>query len=224
MGKTASLGPMKKALALLLLVACNQAQRTATEDAPAAPPRSAPAPETGSVAPPTSSDPSPPSSPPAPIPSARAGSRGAASPPGKAVFSSPAPSPSVQPASARITGHHFTLDVSSKGCTAGNECALTVRLEATGGYHINKDYPYKLTLNAAPNVVFLGRDPAGVLTFSKSAGDFQIIEEHVATMTARLKPSAKGTTSLTGIYKMSVCSESNCQLEQAKIFLDLLVL
>ena len=128
-------------------------------------------------------------------------------------------------AGSHVDGKNFKLDMAPAGdCKAGTACQVTVKLEALGEYHINKDYPYKLTLNAAPNVVFLGRDPAGVLTFSKSAGDFQIIEEHVATMTARLKPSAKGTTSLTGIYKMSVCSESNCQLEQAKIFLDLLVL
>jgi hypothetical protein len=142
-----------------------------------------------------------------------------------AVPVAPVPSDKVvlQPASAKVTGNHFAVDVASAGCVVGSECAVTVRLEATGGYHINKEYPYKLALSPTPNVEFLGRDPGGVSTFSKSAGDFVIAEEHVATMTARLKPSAKGTASITGIYKMSVCSDANCQIEQTKIALDVAV-
>ena len=49
---------------------------------------------------------------------------------------------------------------------------MALRLEASGGYHVNKEYPYKFTANAAPSVDFLGRDPGGAAVFSKAAGDF----------------------------------------------------
>ncbi|MEO6420129.1 MAG: hypothetical protein ABIP39_12005, partial [Polyangiaceae bacterium] len=188
----------------------------ATRDAPPDPPppiasttpSAAPTPATAeSAAPPVSS------------------AKGAAPPAVPKVVASAAPSaatppPPLQPASNRVTGNHFIVDVATPGCAAGNECAVTLRLEANGGFHINKDYPYKIAINPASGVEFLGRDPSGASTFSKSAGDFAIVEEHVATMTVRLKPSVKGTANVSGIYKMSVCSESNCQLEQLKIALD----
>ena len=213
---------MKKELILLALVACTKgAAPAANEAVDAAPPlqlpQAAPVLSVPSVASPSPSAPSTALALPAAsvraVPSGRSVSP-VADPLGKPMF---------QPASAKVTGNHFALDVASLGCVVGSECAVTVRLEATGGYHINKEYPYKLLLSPTPNVEFLGRDPGNAATFSKAAGDFVVAEEHVATITARLKPSAKGTASITGIYKMSVCSEANCQVEQTKIALDLAI-
>jgi hypothetical protein len=121
------------------------------------------------------------------------------------------------PAATKVTGNHFTLDVATPGCIAGTECAVTLRLEATGGYHINQEYPYKVTMDATPSVAFLSKDGTGA--FSKAANDFRIDSEHVATMTVKIKPAAKGPAALSGLYKMSVCSEANCQIEQTRIAL-----
>lgn len=209
---------MRKVLIFLVLAACGKDAPPATKDTPPDPPpaiasttpSAAPTPATAESAAPPGSSAKGAAAPTAP-------KVGAAATPSAAP---PPPPPKLQPASNKVTGNHFIVDVATPGCAAGTECAVTLRLEANGGFHINKEYPYKIAINAAPGVEFLGRDPAGASTFSKSAGDFAIVEEHVATMTVRLKPSAKGTANVSGIYKMSVCSESNCQLEQLKIALD----
>lgn len=215
---------MRRALFFLLIAACNKdAPPTAAKETPAAStPELAlpsPLPDGGVVAQPPASAVATASAVAAKqsVPATGA-AKGGALP--SAATATGAPPPVLQPAATKITGSHFTLDVASPGCVSGSACVVTVRLEASGGFHINKDYPYKLALNAAPNVEFLGSDPASSSTFSKSAGDFVINEEHVSTMTARFKPTAAGTANVSGVYKMSVCSESNCQLEQMKIALD----
>ncbi len=116
-------------------------------------------------------------------------------------------------------GNNFVLQATTGACKKGEECVLTLRLEAQGAYHINDTYPYKFTpakkddKPLSENVEFV-KD-----SFTKVAGDFTKDTEKVGTMTIRFKPTAaKGK--IIGIYKMSVCSEQNCQLEQQEIQLD----
>jgi hypothetical protein len=118
-----------------------------------------------------------------------------------------------------IKGNNFVLQATTGACKKGEECTLTLRLEAQGAYHINDSYPYKFTpakkddKALSENVEFV-KD-----TFTKAAGDFKKDAEKVGTMTVRFKPAAaKGK--IVGTYKMSVCSEQNCQLEQQEITLD----
>lgn len=118
-----------------------------------------------------------------------------------------------------IKGNNFVLTAATASCKKGEECALTLRLEAQGAYHINESYPYKFTPGKkddkalSENVEFVKEN------FSKAGGDFKKEGEKVATLTVRFKPTAaKGK--IVGTYKMSVCSEQNCQLEQQEIALD----
>lgn len=94
---------------------------------------------------------------------------------------------------------------------------MTLRIAATGDYHVNKEYPYKFTASASPGVTFLGNGDANV--FSRAAGDFREDGEKAATMTVRFKPAAAGEAKVTGTYKMSVCSAENCQIEQQTVSL-----
>jgi hypothetical protein len=53
-------------------------------------------------------------------------------------------------------------------------------------------------------------------------GDFREEGEKAATMTVAFKPTAApagGKVTLAGTYKMSVCSDANCQIEQTAISL-----
>ncbi len=125
--------------------------------------------------------------------------------------------------SSHIDGKNYKIDTAQSGdCAMGSECHVTVRLSAQGDYHINGEYPYKLKANGT-NIEFLGTDAAGKNTFSKSAGDF-VADPTVGgapakggTMTIKFKPSAKGQATITGTFKMSVCSAQNCQLETQEI-------
>ncbi len=120
---------------------------------------------------------------------------------------------------AHIEGNNFKIDTESGECKVGQECAAKVKLTATGGYHINKEYPYKLTMQADKSVDFLGKNESDKKVFSKPLGDFTG-EEKEATMNVRFKPTAAGDVVLKGTYKMSVCSEQNCQLETKELTLE----
>src|SRR5262249_24391878 len=121
------------------------------------------------------------------------------------------------PAATKISGSHFAVAASTPGCAFEKECTVALKLDASGGYHINKEYPYKFTANANPNVDFLGKDVAGENVFSKAAGDFTENGEATATLVVRFKAKAHGTAAVAGTYKMSVCSAENCQIETPTI-------
>jgi hypothetical protein len=120
------------------------------------------------------------------------------------------------PAFASLKGEHFTLGLMAPGsCEAGKDCAATLTLTATEGYHINKEYPYKFTTDARDGVTFLAKDGSA---FSKANGDFQQTSETVGT--TRVGFRATKTFELSGTFKMSVCSDANCQIEIQKIALQ----
>lgn len=133
--------------------------------------------------------------------------------PGKEV----PPATPLKPASTRLSGKNFTLDAASPGCRVETPCAMTLRLAASGEYHVNKEYPYKFVAAAAPGVQFLGNGDAN--TFSRAAGDFREEGEKAATMTVRFKPSSAGEARVSGTFKMSVCSAENCQIETQSVTL-----
>ncbi len=128
----------------------------------------------------------------------------------------------LKPASKRVTGKNFALDLASPGCKAGEECAMTIKLSASGDYHINKEYPYKFVASPQPNVAFLGKGDAN--TFGRASGDFVEQGEKAALLTVRFKPSSAGEAKVSGTYKMSVCSAENCQIEQETVDLSIPVL
>jgi hypothetical protein len=134
-----------------------------------------------------------------------------------AAAASGAPAVALKAASTHVGGKNFALDVASPGCRADTPCAMTIRLAATGDYHINKEYPYKFTASPAPNVDFLGSGDAN--TFSRGQGDFKEDGEKNATLTVRFKPKSAGEAKVSGTYKLSVCSAENCQIETQNVTL-----
>lgn len=137
--------------------------------------------------------------------------------PASASAATPPPRASAdeQPGKTHIAGKNFSIDATSSSCRAGAECAMTITLSAAPSYHINKEYPYKFIATAAPGVTFLGKeDPS---TFSRASGDFAEKGETTGTMTVRFKPTAAGEARLSGTYRMSVCNEEHCQIEQQPV-------
>lgn len=118
-------------------------------------------------------------------------------------------------ATRHLAGDHFALDLSAKGCKAGAECTLTIKLAVDGAFHVNKEYPYRFIATETPGVDFLGKTDK--TKFTKEAGDFVAEGEKAGTMTVRFKPAAAGKTKIAGTYKMSVCSADQCQIEEPSI-------
>jgi hypothetical protein len=117
-----------------------------------------------------------------------------------------------------VCGSNFFVDSASAGdCAVGATCGVTLKLTATGEFHINQDYPYKLKADDAPGLEFLGTDAAGKTTFSKTAGNWQATDEKSGVLSVAFRPAASGSKTVTGTFKLSVCSAATCQLEQQQV-------
>jgi hypothetical protein len=143
----------------------------------------------------------------------------------KAAASGAATADIVQAAAplGHVDGNNYKVDTSVGDCAAGAECTGTIRLEALGAYHINDTYPYKFTVfgpdagsATSSGLELLGKDPNNRGVFGKNTGEFEKQGEKVAVVTVRFK-APKGPVAFAGRFKMSVCSEANCQLEQADL-------
>src|SRR5207253_2246329 len=107
----------------------------------------------------------------------------------------------------------YALTSDAPECKVGATCTATLRLEAKGEFHLNEEYPFKFTGADNAKVEYLGTDGAGRNIFSKAAGDFAKQTEKVGVMTVKFKPSAPGNVTIEGVYKLSVCSEATCKLD-----------
>jgi hypothetical protein len=111
----------------------------------------------------------------------------------------------------------FFVDVAPEDCAVGAACRLVVKLVATGDFHINDEYPYRFRADESAGVAFLGSDGAGKNVFSKAAGDWQRADVKSGAMTVQLEPSDAGSRAVGGTFKLSVCSEKNCLIEQRQV-------
>lgn len=141
--------------------------------------------------------------------------------------SSAAPAPKTAAVQGQIAkGNNYTIDADLVGaCKAGAECKVDLKLKAGDGFHVNNLYPYKFKANDIAGVDFTGTDASGKNTFSKAAGDFRIDpkDEKIGYLTVHFKPSKAGAVSITGTFRMSVCSAQNCQLETAELTIPVTV-
>ena len=132
---------------------------------------------------------------------------------GKKSEAAPASSSAPTVGEAPGSDGSYALTTDAAECKAGATCTVTLRLEARGEYHLNAEYPYKFTAANAPSVEFLGTDGGGKNVFTKLAGDFAKQTEKVGVMTVKFKPAAAGNVTIEGVYKLSVCSEATCKLD-----------
>jgi hypothetical protein len=93
-------------------------------------------------------------------------------------------------------------------CPVSSTCEAELVLTALGAYHVNTEYPTKFVPDAASGVRIEGE------------GTFKVGGEKHGTMRVRFTPTQPGTTKLVGTFKLSVCSEDNCEIESPKITLD----
>lgn len=129
-----------------------------------------------------------------------------------------APAGSARDCGHTACGSNFFLDAApGPDCVVGATCTVAVRLVATGEFHINDDYPYKLKVDDAAGLEFLGADAAGKNVFSKAASDWRKKDEKSGVMTIAFRAADKGSKVVGGTFKLSVCSAQNCQLEQQHV-------
>jgi hypothetical protein len=94
-------------------------------------------------------------------------------------------------------------------CTAGATCEARLVLTALAGYHVNREYPVK----------FIGEPTPGVLV--EGTGTFALDDAKTGTLTIRYRADKAGRARIAGTFKLSVCSDAQCEIEQPKIVLEL---
>jgi hypothetical protein len=115
-------------------------------------------------------------------------------------------------------GESYFVDAAvQEGCVAAARCQVALKLVATGAFHINAQYPYRFRAEATPGVDFLGTDPAGSTVFSKPSGDWAESDATSGVITVRFTPKVRGSSTISGVFKLSVCSEQNCLIEQPEL-------
>jgi hypothetical protein len=130
----------------------------------------------------------------------------------------PQPRPATAPAASGaaavpppLAGNAFyRIDAGPRTpCTAGAPCEARLVLSALGGYKVNRDYPFKFVADPAPGIAV---DGTGAMTFD---------DAKTGTLTIRFRAAPGAPTRLTGTFKLSVCTEEECQIEAPKIVLEL---
>lgn len=116
-------------------------------------------------------------------------------------------------------GASYTVSADPDGECKVAGCTIKVTIAAAQGFHVNKDYPYKLKADDVAGVEFLGTDAGGRNVFSKAAGDFKLDpkDEKLGYLSVRFKAKAAGPVKITGKLKLSVCNEANCQMDTADL-------
>ena len=116
-----------------------------------------------------------------------------------------APIPADQP--PLVSKSNFRIDAAPPACAAGKPCEVELRLTALGEYKVNKDYPFK----------FLPKEQAGVTIEDVAAFAHQGKQQ--GAFKVRFHADAAGPAQLAGVFKLSVCTEAECAIEEPEIAL-----
>jgi hypothetical protein len=102
---------------------------------------------------------------------------------------------------------NFRIDAAPPACAAGKPCEVELRLTALGEYKVNKDYPFK----------FLPKEQAGLTVEDVAAFAHQGKQQ--GAFKVRFHADAAGPAQLAGVFKLSVCTEAECAIEEPEIAL-----
>ena len=104
---------------------------------------------------------------------------------------------------------YFRVDAGPRTpCAVGATCEARLVLTALGDYHVNEKYPFKLVDASAPGITIDG------------TGNFALDDAKTGTLTVRYTAAKSGSARISGTFKLSVCTDENCQIESPKIALD----
>lgn len=96
-------------------------------------------------------------------------------------------------------------------CAIGTSCDVRIALTALGGHHINAEYPTKFV-----------PVPAGELVVDSSA--FTVESQTRGVMSVRITPASAGTHTLSGRFKLGVCTDNRCDVDNPTVELPIRVL
>lgn len=110
-------------------------------------------------------------------------------------------------------GPAFSVTPVHASCEQGKTCSASIRLTAMNGYHLNKEYPYRFTVESKGECEF------AKTTFTKD--DFQKQSDTTGVMPVTCTaPKKSGKFPFSGTFKFSVCTDEKCLIESATVSLQ----
>lgn len=126
----------------------------------------------------------------------------------------PNPNPNPGPAPAddrtRLKPEEGKLAIESPAdAKAGAEAIAKITVTPGAGYHVNTEFPTKLTLTS-PEGVTLAKAQFIAGGHDKAKGDADALDEKQLAFAVKLTPAASGSYTINGDFKFAVCDASQC--------------
>ena len=93
--------------------------------------------------------------------------------------------------------------------TAGTEAVAKIIVTPGPGYHVNTEYPTKLTLTS-PAGVTLAKAELVAGGHDKAKGDAEMMDEKQLVFAVKLTAAASGSYTINGNFKFAVCDPAQC--------------
>jgi hypothetical protein len=99
---------------------------------------------------------------------------------------------------------------------AGSEAVAKILVTPGAGYHVNTEYPIKLTLTP-PAGVTLAKDKFVAGGHDKAQGDADALDEKQLAISVKLTAASSGSYTINGNFKFAVCDKDQCLAKQETI-------
>ncbi len=121
----------------------------------------------------------------------------------------PPASPSTDDPSRHLQPDEGTLTIGKGEAAVGAEATIPITVKPAAGYHVSKNYPTKLTLDAPPGVKLAKSElaKADAATFNEKSLQFAV----------KATPEKAGTYEIKGWFKFGVCDPSSCHPKKQPI-------
>jgi hypothetical protein len=90
-------------------------------------------------------------------------------------------------------------------CVAGAPCEARLVLTALAGFKVNREYPFKFVADPVAGVAVDG------------TGAFALEDARVGTLVLRFRAARPGLARFAGTFKLSVCTDEQCEIEQPRL-------
>ena len=116
------------------------------------------------------------------------------------------PAPGAEAAGETAPGAFYRVEAAAApDCRQGAWCTVRIELTALAGFKVNREYPFKFVPAAAEGLEHDG------------TGAFTIESDTAGVLTHRFRPAAAGPASVSGTFKLSVCTEEQCEIEAVPV-------
>ena len=127
----------------------------------------------------------------------------------------PAPAPAPTAAAADAAGPPpFRVEVvpPSAPCAREASCEAALRVTALRDFHVNAEYPTKFVAEPQPDVT---AEPAATLALEGPQS---------GRLPVRFRSTRAGTVRVNGVFKLSVCNEGSCVIENVPVAIEAAIL